>query len=87
MWKWFFVYSVGLTETLSGIYFGSTNNNNSCKKISTKNNNKISIHSHLLHQLQIQQNVYEEESIFISNSYSLLEKERKKISELPSSLF
>ena len=88
---------MGLTKTLSEIYYGSTTTTN--KKIST-NDNKISTNLHLFHQLQLcqkrhlemrpdrqengfdQQNFDEEENKFISNSYSLLEQARKKIREL-----
>ena len=44
------VYPVGLKNTLSGIYYGSTTtNNNTSKGILTNNNNKISTNSHILY--------------------------------------
>ena len=45
MWKLLFIFPLGLTKALSQIYYGSTTNNNSIRKIISTNSNKISSNS------------------------------------------
>ena len=78
------MYPVGLTKTLSGIYYDSISKNSSSKKMSTTTpNNKISTNSHLLNQLQLRRKrhlemrVMKQNYVFISNSYYLLEQVKK----------